>query len=142
MAAGASSTPTRKHAETDGFTLVEIMVVVLIIGVLIAIAMPIFYASIANVRRKTCFANQRTIDAAISTWAASNALSMIALSGVIDASHPLITDKTLKRAPRCPSAPEPADIDNPTAATGAYSLDSSGSLTPCTFGALGAHGSY
>lgn len=118
------------------------MVVVLIIGVLVAVATPIFYASLANVRQKTCFSNQRTIDGSVSTWSAANASPLSALEGVVNASHPLIKEEALKSAPHCPAAPTPADPQDPDPSTGAYSIDESGSVVPCTFGMLGQHGSY
>ena len=122
--------------------MVEIMIVVLIIGVLVAMAAPIFYASLANVKQKTCFSNQRTIDGSVSSWSASNASPISTLEGIVNASHPLIEDETLKTAPYCPAAPTPVDAENPDPAHGAYSLDASGSVVACTFGMLGPHGSY
>jgi type IV pilus assembly protein PilA len=56
----------------EGFTLVELMVVVLIIGILVAIAIPVFNAARANAEQRTCFANQRTIDGAIQQWMAGD----------------------------------------------------------------------
>ena len=127
---------------SDGFTIVELMFVVAIIGVLVAVAMPVFFANTANVRKKACFGQQRSIDAAVSTWSSSNASPANTLAGVIDGSHRLIVDGVFRRAPRCPSAPEPVDPANPDPSTGAYTLDANADLAPCLFGTLGAHGSY
>ena len=55
----------------EGFTLVELMVVVLIIGILVAIAVPVFLNASANASAKSCQANQRTITGAISTASAA-----------------------------------------------------------------------
>jgi prepilin-type N-terminal cleavage/methylation domain-containing protein len=46
------------------FTLVEIMIVVLIIGILLAIAVPNFMKARDNSRAKSCIANLHQIDAA------------------------------------------------------------------------------
>ena len=133
---------SRRQPRTDaGFSIVELAIVVFIIGVLVAVAMPVFWANVATVKKKTCFANQRTIDAAVSTWSATNASPVTALQGVVDGDHPLIT-AALIRAPHCPSAPAPADYDNPDSSTGAYSLDASGNLAPCPWGSFGPHGTY
>lgn len=131
-----------EHAPSGGFTLLELVVVVLILGILIAVSIPILFANVANVKRKTCFANQRTIDSAVAAWASQGSTPLSELNGVIGASHPLITDHMLMRAPRCPSSPEPVDPDNPYPTTGAYSLEGSATLVPCPFGNLGTHGSY
>lgn len=55
-----------------GFTLVELMIVVVIIGILIAIAVPIYNSSTASAEANACKANQRTIEAAIMQWRAAN----------------------------------------------------------------------
>ena len=42
-----------------GFTLVELMIVVVIMAILVAVAVPIFSAVTKNARTKTCVANMR-----------------------------------------------------------------------------------
>jgi len=52
-----------------GFTLIEIMIVVLIIAVLLAIAIPNFMKARDTSRAKACIANLRQIDSAKMQWA-------------------------------------------------------------------------
>lgn len=58
--------------KTRGFTLVEIMIVVLIIGILMAIAVPQFIRARSNSRQKTVISNLRQIDGAKERWAMEN----------------------------------------------------------------------
>ena len=57
---------------TKGFTLVEIMIVVLIIGILMAIAVPNFIKARETSRRNSCIANLKQIDSAKEQWAMDN----------------------------------------------------------------------
>jgi type IV pilus assembly protein PilA len=57
----------RMHSE-KGFTLVELMVVVVIIGVLVAIAIPIMNNVTKNAAQKAHDSNLRTIDGAVQMY--------------------------------------------------------------------------
>jgi len=58
--------------KTKGFTLVEIMIVVLIIGILMAIAVPNFIKARSNSRLQTVVANLKQIDSAKEQFAMEN----------------------------------------------------------------------
>ena len=59
-----------------GFTLVELMIVVVIMAILVAVAVPIYSAVTSNARKKTCLANQRELQAQITNATMMNTLEI------------------------------------------------------------------
>jgi prepilin-type N-terminal cleavage/methylation domain-containing protein len=56
-------------SQSRGFTLVEIMIVVAIIGLLASIAVPNFVKARTTAQQKACISNLHQIDGAIQQWA-------------------------------------------------------------------------
>ena len=61
-----------KASSKAGFTLVEIMIVVAIIGLLSSIAIPNFVRAREKSQMNACISNLRQIDGAAQTWALEN----------------------------------------------------------------------
>lgn len=119
------------------------MVVVLVIGILTAMAIPLFVTAQVQAATKTCFANQRELEGAVHVWrAAEPSRSIAELTGLVNSAHVLKVENFIGRPPTCPAAPSPADVNNPTVLEGAYVFDDTGTLDPCSHGGMGAHGHF
>ena len=87
----------RKMMNKKGFSLVELMIVVVIMGILIAVAIPLYGAITTNANNKTCATNIKTIKTAAANYYASYDQTAI---GTDDDLLGLMEDKT--KLPECP----------------------------------------
>ena len=106
-----------------GFTLIEIMIVVLIIAVLLAIAIPNFLRARETSRAKACTGNMRQMETAKEQWAMDTKAASTATPTAAD-----LVDEYMKGTPdtlpTCPSS-------------GAYTLGDLSTRPVCSVGANG-----
>lgn len=89
----------------EAFTLVEIMIVVAIIGLLVAIAVPNFVRARRNARDRLCQNNLRLIKHALEQYQIDESLDDGAdISGVYDGTIVDATDAYIEDEPLCPIA--------------------------------------
>ncbi len=109
------------NRNSKGFTLVEIMIVVAIIGLLAAIAVPNFVQARTSARTSTCINNLRLVAAAKDQTALENALSDTATPTTVQLSPYL---KSVNSATGLPTEPT----------SGTYSVNAVSTRPTCSVG--------
>ena len=103
-----------------GFTLTELMIVVVILGILVLIAVPIYNNATDKAKRSTCAANRRTIESAMVQY---TVIEEEPLPGKIEGEGGLkekLVGTYIDKWPECPSD------------DGTYELSESGVNITCT----------
>lgn len=99
-----------------GFTLLEIMIVVAILGLLVAVAMPSFLKTRTQARKQICVENLSQIESAKQIWGMENQKK----NGDVPEMSDLVgANLYIKKEPECP-------------ASGTYDLKEIGASPTCT----------
>ena len=106
----------RTGSSMTGFTLVEIMIVVAIIGLLVALAIPNFTKSRTRAQAQICMENLSKIEAAKQVWGVEKNKTDGAVPTTVDLVGPLLY---LKQMPVC-------------AGGGTYTLNAIGITATCS----------
>ncbi|MDQ0337685.1 prepilin-type N-terminal cleavage/methylation domain-containing protein [Caldalkalibacillus uzonensis] len=101
-----------RHKE-GGFTLIEMLIVLFIIGALLLVIIPNLTDSGVQAQQKACDANKQMIEAQAETYYLENNHQYPSVNDLVQSNY-------LKEIPRCPLKPED---------TTAYSINEDGSVT-------------
>lgn len=108
----------RKLMSKKGFTLVELMIVIVIMGILVAVAIPVYGAVTKNAETKTCKTNMSNIKSTASTWQMTGGTDGGQISLAENSSIDLAADASFKnqfdggKLPQCPVAKDDASVAN------------------------------
>jgi len=111
------------------FTLVEIMIVVAIIGLLAAIAIPNFLRARSTAEQNACINNLRQIDGAIQQWALETGQTASATVSAAEI-QPYLGRGTAGQLPYCP-------LDSTHSFSRSYSLTTAANPPTCNLGGKG-----
>lgn len=112
-----------------GFTLIEIMIVVLIIAILLAIAIPNFLRARESSRAKSCTGNLRQIETAKEQWAMDNRKSATDTPTAANLVDEYMKGPSTDTLPDCP-------------ANGTYTIGDMSTRPTCSVGTNGTADTY
>ncbi|HET7265549.1 MAG TPA: type II secretion system protein [bacterium] len=129
----------RMRQDERGFTLIELMIVILVILVLAAILIPQFGLARERARKASCVSNQRNLETAVAMWQTDNPSTNLQ-GGDLNASIPSAT--TLSGSPQYALAGMYVEPDDATVTTGADYYLSNGTAAGTQANAVPTNPSY